>query len=407
MLTFGNPGVLDPRAITTFGVNAKDGPNPIGHFGTGFKYAAAIILRLGGKIDIRTQDTTGRICRYHFIPVLEFIRERSFCVVHMETLHGDEDDTYPNATSQALGFTTELGKNWEPWMAYRELRSNAMDEGGGVVAPGTIPAPFTETTISCAEVEAAHAEAGQFFLETAPLWANDDLEIHPARSDAAVFYRGIRVANISAPTALYTYNILRETQLTEDRTIDRWLCNSRIAHSLALLDNAELAEAILLAPERTYEAALSFDYVAEFSDEMRAAIRLQKHNAELNRSARRRAKLLYGSDFAPLALPMTEAQRAKVAQVAELLAACNIPVAWIDIRLGQMPEGEDDAVLLLDDTLWLSPRVFDGEQWLLHILANRWLGQRWDAFREEAQLLAIMHQAHPNLAVFAPSGAES
>ena len=31
---------------------------------------------------------------------------------------------------EQLPFTTELGKNWEVWQAYRELHSNTLDESG-------------------------------------------------------------------------------------------------------------------------------------------------------------------------------------------------------------------------------------------------------------------------------------
>ena len=52
MLIFTNPGIIDPRSISTFGVNAKASTNPIGHFGTGLKYAIATILRNDGSITI-------------------------------------------------------------------------------------------------------------------------------------------------------------------------------------------------------------------------------------------------------------------------------------------------------------------------------------------------------------------
>ena len=42
---FENPGTLDPRALTIMGLNAKENTNPIGYFGTGFKYGVAIALR--------------------------------------------------------------------------------------------------------------------------------------------------------------------------------------------------------------------------------------------------------------------------------------------------------------------------------------------------------------------------
>lgn len=43
---FKNAGVIDPRAIATFGVSSKEGASPIGFFGTGLKYAVGVRLEL-------------------------------------------------------------------------------------------------------------------------------------------------------------------------------------------------------------------------------------------------------------------------------------------------------------------------------------------------------------------------
>lgn len=400
MLTFTNPGVLDPRAITTFGINVKENANPIGSFGTGLKYAIAVVLRLGGAIAIQTEDEDQTLS-YDFVAIPEEVRGKTFHFVHMETRRLGVE----GGTSQPLGFTTELGKHWAPWMAYRELRSNTMDEGGSVyVASATAvwfrAKPHTTISVNCTEIEAAHAEGAHYFLETVPLWASADLEIHPPRNDGAVFYRGICVAYIEQAQSVYTYNILREEQLTEDRTLDRWTCSWRITSAVAMLTNAELAEAILLAQPETYEASLSFAYVSAFSDEMRAVMWLQQRNAALNSSAALRARTLYKTAFAPLALPMTAAHRCKVALVQELLAACDIQVAWVDIRLGDMTPEAKDEVFLCDGILWVSQASLEAETWLLHILANRNLALPWRAFRREEQLLSVMRQAHPALAVF-------
>jgi len=47
MIVFGNDGGLDLQAAMTFGVSAKETNNPFGQFGTGLKYAVAILLRTG------------------------------------------------------------------------------------------------------------------------------------------------------------------------------------------------------------------------------------------------------------------------------------------------------------------------------------------------------------------------
>src|SRR5437867_1027619 len=94
---FENPGVIDPRSITTFGVSSKDNASKaIGFFGTGLKYAIAILLRNGCGITIYSGGK-----KYTFGVFKEEIRNDTFQIVTMNNVK--------------LGFTTELGKTWEMW----------------------------------------------------------------------------------------------------------------------------------------------------------------------------------------------------------------------------------------------------------------------------------------------------
>jgi len=113
MLLFENKGLIPEATITTMGVNAKIGDNPIGQFGTGLKYAIAIVLRLGGMITIYRGQK-----KLEFSLKTEIIRDKKFQIVCMN--------------GRKLGFTDQLGLHWEAWMAYRELASNVKDEGGTV-----------------------------------------------------------------------------------------------------------------------------------------------------------------------------------------------------------------------------------------------------------------------------------
>src|SRR5438874_563649 len=103
-LLFTNPGTLEIELVKLLGVSVKEGTDPIGFFGTGLKYAMATALRLGGRMIIitggETYEVGGKPIR---------LRDKEFVQV---TLNGEE-----------LGFTTELGKQWEPWMVVRELYS--------------------------------------------------------------------------------------------------------------------------------------------------------------------------------------------------------------------------------------------------------------------------------------------
>jgi hypothetical protein len=398
MLRFTNPGVLDPRCVTTFGVNVKENTNPIGHFGTGLKYAIAVILRLGGTIYINTRDEVGQVTEYNFTITEETIRDKTFHFVHMEThiAHADLGGTW----STPLGFTTELGKNWLPWMAYRELRSNTMDENGHIASSTDddemLRLPYTVIMVNCDEVELAHSKATEFFLETKPLWANADLEIHPARTDSAVFYRGIRVAKVSQKSSEFSYNLLSEMALTEDRTIDLWSCSYRIVRALAALDNQELAEKIILARSGTFESTFDFDYVAEFSGTMRAAIRLEQYNEHINASAKRRSRALYFDDFLPVALPMRAEDHQRVAQIKALFFAFGFPWPWEAVRLANMPD-DGDQIIINDTAVFVTENLFRSSEFILYLLGRRFIGVAWTEHREERQLLGFLRQLQPEL----------
>src|SRR6185437_6468608 len=110
-VVFENRGEIDPIAIRTFGVSVKESENPIGFFGTGLKYALAILLRTKHRITIQSGERVLHVGTREAV-----VRGERFDLI---TLDGEP-----------LGFTTQVGKTWAVWMAYRELYCNARDEGG-------------------------------------------------------------------------------------------------------------------------------------------------------------------------------------------------------------------------------------------------------------------------------------
>lgn len=141
--TFYTPNPIPIEALTTFGVSAKECDNPIGYFGTGFKYATAVILRAGGRVTVHNGPDT-----YAFSARPKEIRGQSFNIIHMN--------------DQPLSFTTDLGKNWEMWMAFRELYSNTLDEGG-TMKKGRSP---YRVVVDCPEFERVKLE--DVFLTSEP-----------------------------------------------------------------------------------------------------------------------------------------------------------------------------------------------------------------------------------------------
>lgn len=109
---FENKGEIDINAFRLLGASTKEeDESKIGFWGSGLKYALAILLRnnidikcySGNKeIKIGTRKTKMRGETYEVITI--------------------------NGTPTSI--TTQMGKDWELWFAVREIYSNLLDEGG-------------------------------------------------------------------------------------------------------------------------------------------------------------------------------------------------------------------------------------------------------------------------------------
>lgn len=388
---FTNPGEIDPRLITLMGTNVKTSASAIGQFGTGLKYAIAGVLRLGGTIVIHSGLST-----INFVTVPTVIRDKDFTCISMEI------DTYPKEETerQILGFTTDLGSCWEPWMLYRELLCNARDEGGEISGPGNVGLPIPGQTTIYVALEAfdlVQAETTKYFLDTVPLWANAELEIHPARDDNAIFYHGIRVAEAKTAPTIFTYNILATTALTEDRTLDRWTCAYYITNALAKLDDKAMAETVLLASHGRFEATLNFNYLDALSPTMREATKLLQYNASLNATVRSRSRYLYPDDYRPVAIPMTVEQTAKAIYVVGLINQFNFVCSWTNIRTADLSSSGNETVV--DGGIcWIDASVMDSPEWLLYLLKEVDGGtfDQFNGFEGTLNLVKAMGKALPD-----------
>jgi hypothetical protein len=252
MIVFENEGEIDPRLIMLIGVNVKESDSPIGYFGTGLKYAVACVTRWGE--DLRVQSG---LAEFSFAAVETTIRGQKFGVITMFSKHDRAE----------LGFTTELGKRWEPWMVYRELWCNAIDEPEGrVYTAQAVPravAGLTRVIVSGAKLEAAHAVRDEFILNKSkpPLHVVKGLEIYPGPGHQ-IFYRGIAVQGLAKP-GLFTYNITEQMYLSEDRTAGSWSTDPIIARALTEVEAKPVIDSTLLAPRDAMESRLDYDYVSD------------------------------------------------------------------------------------------------------------------------------------------------
>lgn len=259
LLNFSNPGEIDIRLVTTMGVNATEGG--IGQFGTGLKYAIAGVLRLGGRIVVWSGET-----RLDFLTVPQTIKGKEFDFIEMVV---DEPRNKLAPRSHVLGFTTELGKHWEPWMLYRELFANSRDAGGGGIAETLRVGGFnmsigspgeTNVTVQCKELWGIHASREEFFIAATeqPLWSGHGVEIFPANAgNGGIFYQGIRVQQ--TPDAVFRYSLTERVALTEDRTLaDSYGVWATVAKALVRCDSLTVLIAAL-TPD-VHEAGLDFDW---------------------------------------------------------------------------------------------------------------------------------------------------
>ncbi len=239
---FQNKGLIDIRAIKTFGVSSKEGDSPIGFFGTGLKYAIAICLREGLEIEILRGNEVLK-----FDTTTTEIRVDEFQIVTMN--------------DQELGFTTDLGKKWQLWQAFRELYCNTLDEGGNIYTKEYAPPSSSELTTVVVKGRAMvniYEERHKYFLETNPIATSRYAEAH-GEASGSIFYRKIR-AEETGKASLFTYNILSSLELTEDRTIKHdFYAKNFIARLILCSDNLQFVKKVLSAPKSYFEEALAFE----------------------------------------------------------------------------------------------------------------------------------------------------
>ena len=240
MIVFQNKGLINLRALKTFGVSAKDNPSAIGYFGTGLKYAIAILLRENCTITLYR----GRK-KYFFTAKKTKIRNDEFSIVCM---NGEE-----------LGFTTALGKDWEVWQAFRELWCNTTDEGGVIARLETKgEAKATTITVEGEAFEEAYDKRETIILIDEPALRLNGVEVHHRPSEY-LYYRGIRVQKLRHPSLL-TYNITRTISLTEDRTVRYpWEPLNILKNAIVCSTELDFIKIILTAGEETYEHSFDFE----------------------------------------------------------------------------------------------------------------------------------------------------
>lgn len=231
-IAFKTPGVMPLEAFSNFGVNAKVIDNPMGRFGTGLKYALAVILRMGGSFDVWIEGV-----HHVFYLKKQDFRGKEFTFVRMKKARGLLSKAGWSYTK--LPFTTDLGKDWKLWQAFRELKSNTDDENGEMfeVPEDYVVSDYGTTIIIRVDGLAEILQGSEpvflsdLITSALPVWSDDFVDIYPMSSNV-LYFRGVRVYDLKHESR-FTYNFKKNIELTEDRTIKNiWMVEFWLAERI-------------------------------------------------------------------------------------------------------------------------------------------------------------------------------
>lgn len=380
MIVFENPGEIDVRSISTFGVSVKAGNNPIGFFGTGLKYAIAVLLRTGHKVTVMSGLTV-----HTFAVASEEVRGQAFDFV---TMASDRAEPAP------IGFTTELGKQWELWMAFREIACNCKDEGGDGRHEFDMVAPEpgrTKVVVVGSAFETVFAQSHMFLLEDKPAMTIDGMEIRN-RPGRTFFYRGVRVQEHSAE-GLYTFNDTAQLELTEDRTVkNQWEPRMRIAKAIMRCHDGAFIRSCILANEQTLEGNLDYHgWGISPSPEFLAVVGdcVADRMCKVNRTALQVWKDFTKEVFSPREIVLTSVQKRSMERALDFCGRIGFQIR--DAYPIKVVESLGEGVLGLaqDQTIFIAERVFHlgGTKQLASALIEEYLHLRhgWEDLTRELQ----------------------
>lgn len=366
VITFYNEEEIDLKAIRMMGLSVKKTDSPIGFFGTGLKFAIATLLRNGHKVTLIRGNETFKFS------------------VEEDTFRGEKIQTILMG-GESLGITTDLGKNWEIWQAYRELMSNCIDEGGEVFT-GKSPKPGgTQFVIEGRGIVQAHADRHQVFLsEETKVGSCDDLDIHYGDS-AHGFYRGIRAIDLQTHS-VFKYNVTRQMTLTEDRNIKSgYMFMYYIANSLASMTNKKLLKDIFLAPHGSFESRLDFkDIPVKPGPVFLEVCEELKGNMKCNPTAFAIWKKHAGVADVYEEAKLCKLNESELANALNLLEFMGYEITREDLTIVQDLGGSFYG-LFRDGKIFIDKKVFDkGTRYLASTIFEEWMHKKHQ-YRDESR----------------------
>ena len=376
-ILFKNIGLIDPDSITTFGVCAKESDNPIGYFGTGLKYAIAVLLRENQEINIYSGPE-----KYRFGLTHKTIRGKEFAFVTMNNMQ--------------LGFTTELGKNWEIWQAFRELYCNCLDEKG-ISLRGEIGKLHDDETVievTGQKFDKIFDERSSIILEKqTPLHKSAFADIYDKQNDY-MFYRGIRCFKLPK-TSKYTYNIISDMELTEDRTFASPHFAYYHAAKSILTAPGRIVSNVIAVDKAYIESHFDYNWDTVTSDEFLQTVGklLKTSQAILNNTALQQYKKHVKDEIKPELYQPNDIETAKINDAINFLKKNSYPIDNYPICIVESL-GKGVLAQALDGKIYLTREVILlGDNTIKHALLEEYLHLRHGFFDESRELQTFLFQS--------------
>lgn len=265
-VVFSTPGLIPIEAFTVVGMSAKPmSTNPFGKFGTGLKIAVAVCLRLGQEVVVwRGKD------KYTFYTKKVDFRGKEFQKIAMKRETWSIGNVFKKSYHE-LPFTTEFGKHWELWQAFREFETNTRDENGetylnnhsdGAIARGSDDNTFIVVT-GAKFVDEYHDRHRNFLEDGLTERAGSDRIQVLDKPSKHIYFRGVRVWDLKEES-VYTYNFLMDISLTEDRTamhptiLESYICE----HIMQSNDESFLKKTVSQPRVGSFESSLPYRYTS-------------------------------------------------------------------------------------------------------------------------------------------------
>jgi hypothetical protein len=364
---FRNPGILPLISITTLGVSDKIGEDPIGRFGTGLKYTIAGALRLNQEFSITTGGKA-----YIFSKVPEIARNKTFDVVWMEDIASGE--------KTRLGFTTELGKHWEPWMYIRELYSNCKDEGGAMgwwSQEAEKPSPEETIIIIAGNIFTAVLNSiDQFILSKPPVKILSEISLHPKsdpRHKPKIFLKNILVGEFTKDFE-FDVNLLDDIELTEDRVVrNPAVVGEMLATNIMVHDDLLLAERWVTNKDSSHLATSHRGYLNADSPVAKLVEKIyQEAPFRLNESWRQFSSWYFRPDHDATRIELTPEQKIKFSRALSFIKkfGFDTDVEWNFVD----PKDNEAYGFAMNGKIYICRRAFDmGVSFLAQVMIEEYI----------------------------------